>query len=291
MCPPWPRGRSRDPSGPASQPRLNGALPVPYVDTHCHLDHHDGLSAAEQISRAREAGVTTLITVGTDMASSTQAVRTAKRYDGVFAAVGVHPNDAMEATPHVLEVIDRLATEDGVVAIGETGLDYYRDWATPAQQERAFRAQIELAKAHDKTLVIHCRDAWKDCIEQLEDQGPPDRVVMHCFSGDLEVTRRCVEAGWYLSFAGNVTFANAGDLREAAAAAPLELLLTETDSPFLTPHPHRGKPNDPSYVPYVLRTLAEVQQRPVGQVEAAILDNARRAFQLPQTASEAAEIA
>lgn len=261
---------------------------MPYVDTHCHLDHHDRLSPAEQISRAREAGVTTLITVGTDMASSTQAVRTAKRHDGVWAAVGVHPNDAMEATPHVLDVIDRLAGEKDVVAVGETGLDYYRDWATPAQQEQAFRAQIELAKAHGKALVIHCRDAWKDCLEQLEDQGPPERVVMHCFSGDLEVTRHCVEAGWYLSFAGNVTFANAQDLRDVAAAAPLELLLTETDSPFLTPHPHRGKPNDPSYVPYVLRALAEAQQRPIDQVEAAVMANAQRAFALPQTESQRA---
>ena len=208
----------------------------------------------------------TMITVGTDMASSTQAVRTAARFDGVWAAVGVHPNDAMEATPQVLEVIERLAQDDTVVAVGETGLDYYRDYTTPAQQEAAFRAHIQIAHHHDRALVIHCRDAWDDCLDILVDEGAPDRVVMHCFSGDLDVTKRCVEAGWYLSFAGNVTFGNARDLREAAAAAPLELLLTETDSPFLTPHPHRGKPNDPSYVPYTLRTLAEVQGREVAEV-------------------------
>jgi TatD DNase family protein len=254
---------------------------VPYVDTHCHLDHHHGLSPAQQVERARAAGVTTLITVGTDMASSTQAVRTAARFEGVHAAVGVHPNDAMEATPHVLEVIDRLAQEDEVVAIGETGLDYYRDHTTPAQQEASFRAHIEIAKDHDRTLVVHCRDAWDDCLAVLEDQGPPARVVMHCFSGDIDVTRRCAEAGWFLSFAGNVTFANARDLRAAAAIVPLELLLTETDSPFLTPHPHRGRPNDPSYVPYVLRTLAQVQDRPIDRVEAAVEANAVRAFALP----------
>jgi TatD DNase family protein len=254
---------------------------VPYVDTHCHLDHHDQLSPAEQVERARAAGVETMITIGTDMASSAQAIRTASRFDGVYACVGVHPNDAMEATPHVLEVIDRLAREDVVVAIGETGLDYYRDHTTPAQQEASFRAHIEIAKAHDRTLVIHCRDAWHDCLEVLEDQGAPERVVMHCFSGDLDVTRRCVEQGWYLSFAGNVTFANAQDLRDAAAAAPLELLLTETDSPFLTPHPHRGKRNDPSYVPYVLRTLAQVQDRPIDEVEQVVEANAARAFGLP----------
>lgn len=254
---------------------------MPYVDTHCHLDHHEQLSPAQQVERARAVGVATMVTIGTDMASSTQAVATARRFEGVWAAVGVHPNDAMEATPQVLGVIERLAKEDDVVAIGETGLDYYRDHTTPAQQATSFRAHIDFAKRHDKTLVVHCRDAWNDCLDILEDQGPPDRVVMHCFSGDVEVTRRCAEAGWYLSFAGNVTFNNAGDLREAAAATPLDLLLTETDSPFLTPHPHRGKPNDPSYVPYTLRALAEVQGLPADELEQAVEDNARRAFALP----------
>jgi hypothetical protein len=145
------------------------------------------------------------------MASSTQAVRTASRFDGVYAAVGVHPNDAMEATPQVLEVIDRLAEDEPVVGVGETGLDYYRDHTTPAQQEARSGPTSRSPSDHDRTLVIHCRDAWDDCLEILEDQGAPDRVVMHCFSGDLEVTRRCAEAGWYLSFAGNVTFRNAED--------------------------------------------------------------------------------
>jgi TatD DNase family protein len=251
---------------------------VPYVDTHCHLDHHEQLAATEQVERARAAGVSAMITVGTDMASSTQAVRTARHFDGVWAVVGVHPNDAMEATPHVLEVIDRLAREDEVVAVGETGLDYYRDHTTPQQQEASFRAHIELAREHDKALVIHCREAWHDCLGILEDAGAPERVVMHCYSGDLEITRRCAEAGWFMSFAGNVTFKNAEDLREAAAQVPPELLLTETDSPFLTPHPYRGKPNDPSTIPYVLRTLAEVQGRAVEAVEKDVLANASRAF-------------
>ena len=253
-----------------------------YVDTHCHLDHHEDLSAADQVERARAAGVTTLVTIGTDMASSTQALGTARRHDGVWAAVGVHPNDAMEATPRVLDVIETLAKEPEVVAVGETGFDYYRDHTTPTQQEASFRAHIELAKRHDKTLVVHCRDAWEDLIGVLESEGAPERVVMHCFSGDLEVVRRCVEAGWYLSYAGNVTFANADELRAAAAATPLELLLTETDSPFLTPHPHRGKTNDPSYIPYTLRVLAELQQRGEDEVEVAVEDNARRAFALPE---------
>jgi TatD DNase family protein len=254
---------------------------VPYVDTHCHLDHHEHLSAAEQVERARAAGVTTMITIGTDMATSTQAVSAARRWEGVYAAVGVHPNDAMEATPRVLEVIEQLACEPEVVAIGETGLDYYRDHTTPEQQQAAFRAHIDLAREHHKALVIHCREAWQDCLKILEDTDVPDHVVMHCFSGDVEVVSRCAEHGWFMSFAGNVTFKNAADLREAAAVVPLDLLLTETDSPFLTPHPHRGKPNDPSYVPHVLAALADVQDREATEVERAVLANATRAFGLP----------
>ena len=259
----------------------------PFVDTHCHLDHHDELVAAEQVERARAAGVATMITVGTDMASSTQAVRTAHRFDGVWAVVGIHPNDAMEATPPVLKVIDRLAEEPAVVGIGETGLDYYRDHTTPEQQAASFRAHIDLARQHDKTLVIHCRDAWEDCLALLDDHGAPDRVVMHCFSGDEGVVDHCVERGYYLSFAGNVTFKNAEELRVAAARAPRELLLTETDSPFLTPHPHRGERNDPSYVPLVATQLAELHDVDVDTLAATLDANARRAFALPDPASQA----
>ena len=259
----------------------------PFVDTHCHLDHHDDLAAAEQVARAREAGVATMITVGTDMASSTQAVRTAHRHTGVWAVVGIHPNDAMEATAPVLKVIDRLAQEDDVVGIGETGLDYYRDHTTPEQQEASFRAHIDLARQHDKTLVIHCREAWAECLRVLEDHGAPDRVVMHCFSGDEAVVDRCAERGWFMSFAGNVTFKNAEELRVAAARAPRELLLTETDSPFLTPHPHRGEPNEPSYVPLVAAQLAELHDLEVDAMASLLDDNARRAFGLPDSAQQA----
>ncbi|WP_052666063.1 TatD family hydrolase [Nitriliruptor alkaliphilus] len=254
---------------------------MPYVDTHCHLDHHFDLSASAQVAKARAAGVTTMITVGTDMASSTEAVSTARRHDGVFAAVGVHPNDAMEASPQVMEVIGRLATEPDVVAIGETGLDYYRDHTTPKQQEASFRAHIDLAVEHDRTLIVHCREAWDDLLDVLDAHGAPERVVMHCFSGDEKVVARCAEHGWYLSFAGNVTFKNAGVLRDAAAATPLELLLTETDSPYLTPHPHRGEANDPSYLPFTLRTLAELHGRTDEDLADVVMANAIRAFALP----------
>jgi TatD DNase family protein len=259
----------------------------PFVDTHCHLDHHDELVAADQVQRARAAGVGTMITVGTDMASSTQAVRTAHRFDGVWAVVGIHPNDAMEATDAVLKVIGRLAEEADVVGIGETGLDYYRDHTTPEQQADSFRAHIDLAREHDKTLVIHCREAWDDCLAILDDHGAPERVVMHCFSGDEQVVDRCAEQGWFMSFAGNVTFRNAAPLRAAAARAPRELLLTETDSPFLTPHPHRGERNDPSYVPLVAAQLAELHDLDVDGMAAELAANARRAFGLPDPVSQA----
>lgn len=258
---------------------------VPYIDTHCHLDRHRERTVTDQVTRARDAGVTTMITVGTDLASSTQAVRTAKRFDGVHAVVGIHPNDAIEATPQVLRMIELLGAEPEVVGIGETGMDQYRDHTTPEQQEASFRAHIELAKTLDRTLVIHCRDAWDPCLAILEDQGPPPRVVMHCFSGDVAVVRRCAEAGWYQSYAGNVTFKNADALRLAAVATPLQLLLTETDSPFLTPHPHRGEPNDPSYVPLTLRALAQTRGEPVEVIEQAVAANTRRAFALPDVPS------
>jgi TatD DNase family protein len=257
---------------------------VTYVDTHCHLDHHEGASVAEQVARARAAGVTTLVTVGTDLASSRQAVTSATRHEGVWAAVGVHPNDAMEATPAVLEAIERLAAHPACVAVGETGLDRYRDHTTPAQQEASFRAHIEIAKRTDRALVIHCRDAWDPCLAVLEDQGPPERVVMHCFSGDEAVVERCAGAGWFVSFAGNVTFRNAQPLRDAAAVVPLDLLLTETDSPYLTPHPHRGAPNEPAYVPLTLRLLAGLHDLEEAELAARVLDNAHRAFAIPRPA-------
>ncbi|MEX0868346.1 MAG: TatD family hydrolase [Nitriliruptoraceae bacterium] len=252
-----------------------------FVDTHCHLDHHEDRSVAEQVASAHEAGVELLVTVGTSLASSNQAVATARRHADVWAAVGIHPNDAIEATPQVLAMIDQLAADDAVVAVGETGLDYYRDYTTPEQQADAFRAHIAIAKRHDRALVIHCRDAWDDTLAILDEVGAPNRVVMHCFSGDLAVTERCVDEGWFLSYAGNVTFKNADALRLSAAATPLDLLLTETDSPFLAPEPHRGRPNEPAYVVHTLERLAELLDVDAEDMAAAVEGNARRAFALP----------
>ena len=252
-----------------------------HVDTHTHLDHHGELTPAEQVERARAASVTTLVTVGTDLDTSRQAIDAARAFAGVHAVVGIHPNDAQQATDEALRTLDELARDAAVVGIGETGLDFYRDWCPHDVQERSFRAHIDLAREHDLTLVIHCREAWDRTIEVLHDHGAPARVVMHCFSGDRDVARHCNEQGWFMSFAGNVTFKNAQDLRDAAAVASLDLLLTETDSPYLTPEPHRGTRNDSSTIPLVAAQLAGVHGLDVEQLAPKLVDNARRAFVLP----------
>ena len=223
------------------------------------------------------------MTIGTDLESSRHAVEAASTHGDVWAVVGVHPNDADTATESVLAEIEELAGYPRVIGVGETGMDRYRDATTPAQQDEAFRAHIEIAKRTGRTLVIHCRDAWDPCLETLEDQGAPDRVVMHCFSGDEGIVARCAEHGWFMSFAGNVTFTNAGPLRAAAARVPAELLLTETDSPFLTPHPHRGTPNEPRLVPLVIETLAAVHEQSPDWMREQVWENAERAFTFEDT--------
>ncbi len=252
-----------------------------YVDTHCHLGHHEQMRPTEQIARAKSIGVTTIITVGTDLASSAEAVQSANRHDGVWAVVGVHPNDAMEATPQVMEYVGRLARSANVVGIGETGLDYYRDWTPVSQQKWAFRQHINLAKELGKALVIHCRDAWDDTLTMLEEEGAPERTVLHCFSGDADLAEKCANAGYFISFAGNVTFLNAPGLSAAAQATPLDKLLTETDSPFLTPHPYRGRPNEPANIPLIVRHIAELRGLEEAEVAAATSANACHAFRFP----------
>ncbi len=251
----------------------------PLVDTHCHLGHHEGLTVAEQLDRARSAGLVLLVDVGTDVASSRAAAAVAAAEPDVLAAVGIHPNDAGTATPAALAELDLLAALPRVAAVGEIGLDRYRDRTSPAVQEAAFRAQLAIADRHDRTVMIHCRDAWDDCVRILEEEGwAGRRVVLHCYSGDPATTRRTIGNGWFHSFAGNVTFTNAGPLREVAALVPTSLLLTETDAPFLTPHPHRGTPNDPSLVGLTLARLADVRGEDPDVLAAAVVENTRRAL-------------
>lgn len=253
-----------------------------YTDTHCHLALIDGDEPVEEVvDRARRAGVTTLVTVGVDLASSAEAVHIASAFRDVWAVVGIHPHNSIEATDHVLERLRAVARHPSVVGIGETGLDYFRDHSPRVRQEESFREHIRLAKEFDRALVIHDRNAHDDVLRILEDEGAPERTVFHCFSGDLELAKRCAEQGWYTSFAGNLTFRNAPELRQVAAAMPLELLVAETDSPYLSPHPHRGQTNEPARVRLVVAQLAELHGLPVEEMARITSENARRLFDLP----------
>lgn len=252
-----------------------------YTDTHCHLELIDGEPVDDVVERAREAGVTVMVTVGVDLASSAECVRTASGYEGVYAAVGIHPHNAIEATDHVLERLSAIAQHPLVVAIGETGLDYFRDHSPRVRQEESFREHIRLAKELDKALVVHDRDAHEDVVALLDEERAPERTVFHCFSGDEKLVRACAERGWYVSFAGNITFKNAPQLRDAAAAAPPELLVTETDSPYLSPHPHRGRPNEPARVTLTVAQLAELHGMEPLEMGRLTSANARRLFALP----------
>lgn len=251
-----------------------------YTDTHCHLELIEGEPVDDVVVRAREAGVTTLVTVGVDLASSAECVRTASGYDGVYAAVGIHPHNAIEATDHVLARLAVLAEHPRVVAIGETGLDYFREHSPRVRQEESFREHIRLAKELGKALVVHDREAHDDVVAVLDDERAPERTVFHCFSGNDKLVRICAERGWFMSFAGNLTFTNAPRLREAAAAAPLELIVTETDSPYLSPHPYRGRPNEPARVTLTCDQLADLHGKDPEEMGRLTSANARRLFAL-----------
>ncbi|MGY1820442.1 TatD family hydrolase [Geodermatophilus sp. SYSU D00079] len=263
-------------------------LPSPAVDSHTHLDITldsdrlpDPAVVDAEIAAAAAVGVPRLVQVGVDVGSSRWSAELAARHPNVLAAVAVHPNEAGAgaADDDALAEIDRLAALPRVRAVGETGLDRFRTgpegWAA---QEASFRAHIRIAKEHRVALVIHDRDAHEEILRVLEDEGAPEHTVFHCFSGDAAFAKACVERGYVLSFAGTLTFGNAGYLREAAALTPLDQLLVETDSPFLTPMPHRGRPNASRLVPLTVRALAEVTGAGLDQLCAALTSNAERVF-------------
>jgi TatD DNase family protein len=258
-------------------------LPGEALDSHCHLDLIER-PAGEVLVAARAAGITRVVTIGVDLASSRWAARCASEHDGVYAAAAIHPNETAAAASspaqreEVLAQIAELAALPQVRAIGETGLDYYRDHASPAVQRDWFRAHIAIAKQAGVALMIHDRDAHDDVLAILEAEGPPERVIFHCFSGDAAMAKRCAEAGYVMSFAGNITFSSAQPLRDAAAAAPADLLLVETDAPFLTPVPHRGKANSPAMVAHTVRALADIKQIPVKDLCAQLTATGERMF-------------
>ena len=245
---------------PAPEPLVVGVY-----DNHTHLEISDGstpLSVSEQLDLASSVGVRGVIQVGTDVATSRWSAERAAREPRMLAAVAIHPNDAPEleaagTLDDALAVIDELAGRPRVVAVGETGLDFYRTaHEGRAAQHRAFEAHIEIAKKHGLALQIHDRDAHSEVIKTLLRVGAPERTVFHCFSGDAEMARTCTDLGWYLSFSGTVTFKNAGYLREALEVIPRGRILVETDAPYLTPHPLRGRPNSPYLIPVTLRAMA-----------------------------------
>jgi TatD DNase family protein len=257
---------------PRGEPVVTDPLPRPAFDGHTHLDIM-GLPVPGVLAAARDVGIARVITVGTDLESSRWSARCAATYDDVYAAVAIHPNDTAAAadgdtsrTDAVLAEIETLAGLPQVRAVGETGLDYYRDHAEPAVQRDWFRAHIAIAKRTGKVLMIHDREAHEDVLRILAEEEAPEAVVFHCFSGDAEMAKRCADAGYVMSFAGNLTFASAQNLRDAAAVAPADLLLVETDAPFLTPVPWRGKPNSPALAAYTARCLAEVKNMDVAEL-------------------------
>ncbi|MFM7686031.1 MAG: TatD family hydrolase [Actinomycetota bacterium] len=245
-----------------------------YVDTHCHLYDTRGVPAAEVIAAARAAGVTTMINVGCDAATTAAAIEVAREHDGIHATAGLHPHEARHGVDTILPFLD----DPTVIAIGECGLDYYYDHSPRDAQRTAFAAQIQLAHERSLPLVIHTRDAWADTFDVLRAEGVPERTVFHCFSGGAEEAAACVALGAFLSFSGIVTFKAATDVQEAARLCPSDRLLAETDSPYLAPVPHRGRPNQPAFVTHVVQFLADLRDRPLAEVRDTIASNACLAF-------------
>ncbi|MDT0309100.1 TatD family hydrolase [Streptomyces sp. DSM 44917] len=268
-------------------PPLPEPLAVSVADSHTHLDMQGG-SVEEALEKAAAVGVTRVVQIGCDVERARWAVKTAAEHESVWAAVALHPNEAPRieredggpaALDAALEEIARLAEDPRVRALGETGLDYFRTGEEGvAAQQRSFRRHIALAKELDKALVIHDRDAHEDVLRILREEGAPRRTVFHCYSGDAAMARECAEQGYFMSFAGNVTFASARPLRDALAAAPPELLLVETDAPFLTPAPFRGRPNAPYLIPVTLRAMAAVKGMDEDELARHIAANTARAF-------------
>jgi TatD DNase family protein len=247
------------------------------VDTHCHLDHCDPPDV-ELIERARAAGLSRLATVAINSAAIEPALRAAEDHDDVFAIVGRHPHETAGFGGADLEEIERAAANPNVCAIGETGLDYYRDHAPREDQRRAFGAQLELARRVELPVAIHTRAAEDDTFAILREHADTlPAVILHCFSAP-ERLDECVERGYLCSFAGNVTYPKATDLQGAAAEVPAELLLTETDAPWLAPQPVRGKPNEPGNVVHTGRRLAELRGISYEELERTVEENAARVF-------------
>jgi len=267
-----------------------------WFDSHCHLQERyraegDTEPIEAALARSAEAGVEAMVCVGTDPQTSLQALDLARASQGgelapgspeVWATMGLHPHDAADGTAELIARVDEAVAAGGteLVAVGECGLDYHYEHSPRRAQRVAFAEQIALARRHHLALVIHARDAWGDLFDILGAEGVPERTVLHCFTGGPDEARRCLDAGMFVSFSGIITFKNADDVRAAAALCPLERLLVETDSPFLAPVPHRGRPNEPAFVPLVGAAVAATKGVDEADVASSSAAAARTAFAL-----------
>lgn len=253
-------------------------MSVRWTDNHCHITtaERKGGTPAQIVAAAADAGVERLITVGCTVSDSIEAAELAVQFEQVWATAGVHPHEAVNG----VEGLEELLTHAKIVAVGEAGLDYFYEHSPRAEQAAAFEAQIDMANRHDMPLVVHSRDAWEDTFSILDSVGVPEHTVFHCFTGGPDEARKALERDCYLSFSGIVTFPSAPELREAAALAPLNRVMVETDAPYLAPVPFRGKANHPANVTIVGETVAGEKGVTVAELAKATWDNATRFYRL-----------
>lgn len=251
-------------------------------DTHAHLDFDDfDADRDELVERARAVGLVNILNVGFDLDSSRRAIQVAEKYDLAYAAVGVHPHVAGETAPDYLEQMEKMTARPKVVALGEMGLDYFRNRSPLPAQKKVFRAQLALAKRLNLPVIIHDREAHGDMMDILRSDGPfPAGGVIHCYSGSWEMARECLSMGFYISIAGPVTFPKSIKLKDVAAWVPSDRLLVETDAPFLTPVPHRGKRNEPAYVRFTLAEIAALRREEPDKLAETCTENGRRLFRI-----------
>ena len=255
------------------------------IDSHAHIDFPQFADDREaMLQRARDAGVNTLLAIGTGPGPEKldAALPFAEQYEWIYTSIGIHPHEAKEVTQHHLDELARLAQRPKVIAWGEIGLDYFYNHSPRDTQASVFHAQMELARAAKLPIIIHCRDAWDDCLAQLEQHWKPTGLggILHCFTGTLDHARRGLDMGFHISFAGNSTYRKTQHLRDVASEIPLDRMLIETDSPYLAPQPYRGKRNEPAYVVEVAKTLAAVRNLPPEEFAAATAANFRRLFRI-----------
>jgi TatD DNase family protein len=251
-----------------------------FIDSHAHLEMKEfDRDRGEVIERAWAAGVETIVTVGTNLSLSRKALSIARQYENVYATIGIHPHDAAKADDKVLDELKLLAGDAKVVAYGEIGLDFFRNISPREKQIEIFATQLQIAKALDLPVVIHDRDAHEQTLTMVRDSGVR-RGVFHCFSGEWNMARKCIDLGFYISIPGVVTFEKSKVLREVARQVPADAILLETDCPYLTPEPHRGKRNEPSFMVHTAQKVADIRGVPIEELAAAATVNTRRLFGL-----------